>query len=83
MKQALIDLRDAIMSDHSIRRYTLTWKDVVDAIESKYNGVETKQGYFDDAVVSKAAAVATGKLKMTIETFARELSINLETVRSK
>jgi predicted ATPase len=83
-KEALINLYNAIMSEYSVRRNTLSWSDVTQAIEKRYKNFEKKTDvYFDDNVVNKAIEMSSGKLKETIEGFAREMGYNKQTLSEK
>lgn len=84
-KTALEKLYNGIKNDYSIQKYSLGWSDVTEAIEKELKGKITKdeKQSFENYLVADAVKVATGKVKELIEAFARELSINMETLRDK
>lgn len=81
--KVLTSLYNGINNDHSIQRYTLGWKDIVKSIEKRYKTIPKTEEQFQDKLVVNAIGVTKGGLKSSIECFARELSLNLETLRQK
>lgn len=75
-------LYNGILNDHSIQRYSLGWIDVIDSIEKRYKNIQRTNESFENSLISDALKVTKGKLNKQIETFARELSINIETLHS-
>ena len=80
-KTALINLYNAINSDHSIQRYTLTHSDVTSAIKKRFklNTISTAYVSFENKVLGDDINACTGDLKETLITFAMELKMNVET----
>ena len=81
----LKQLYNGIMNDNSIQRNTMGWKDVIKALDKLYKKkIAETDDQFDDAVLRKAIAAAEDpKLKKTLETFSKELGINLDSMRDK
>ena len=79
----LKSLYNAILNDASIQRYSLGWKTITDAIKKRYKTIELTDEQFSDRRVKEAITVSKGNLKSAIEAFARELSINIETLAQK
>lgn len=80
----LSELYYSINSDSSIKRYTLGWKDVITGIEkSRIKLTPPSNVYFNNELLQRAASVASPKLKDIIETFAKELNYNIQTLREK
>ena len=83
-KITLAKLYNAIKNDASIQHMSLGWSTIIDSIERLHRTTIirtdeqfTKQLLLDAIVVSK------GILKHQLEAFARELDINIETLRNK
>lgn len=84
MKEQLSKIYNGIWNDFSIRRNTMGWKDVVESIERKYKSVEVDPDVqFTNQLLFDAISVAPPKIKSQLEIFAKELQINLQTIRSK
>ena len=79
----LKSLYNGIMNDYSIRRYTTRWEDVVQKIEKRYKNIPRTDEEFVNELLFNALNVTKGSLHEDIKCFARELSINLETLRDK
>lgn len=85
-KSILLKLYNGIKNDYSIQRFSMSWEDVLELIEKKY---EIKESDIDDRVqftnnkVTDALKVATGRLKDVIKTFASELQINIDSLNDK
>lgn len=77
----LRDLYNAIKNDASIRRYSLGWVDIVEMIGRRYQTIEKTDIQFSDELLREAISMTSGGLRDKLEIFAKELSINLETVR--
>lgn len=81
--KALKDLYNGIMNDHSIQRYSTGWQDIVLKLEKRYKGIPRTDIQFDNSLLHAAAKVAKGNLLRDIESFSRELQINIETLNDK
>jgi hypothetical protein len=79
----LKSLYNGIMNDHSIRRYSIGWEEIAIKIEKRYKNIPKTDEQFEDRLLLEASQVAKGSLLKDIECFARELSINVETLREK
>jgi hypothetical protein len=79
--EVLRGLYNAIRNDTSIRRYSLGWSDIVDIIGRRYHTIEKTDVQFSDKLLLEAISITSGGLKNRLEIFAKELSINLETIR--
>ncbi len=79
----LKSLYNAILNDYSIRRYTTAWQDIISKLERRYKNIKKTDEQFENKLVLSAISVTKGSLKKDIECFARELSINTETLREK
>jgi len=79
----LKSLYNGIMNDYSIRRYSSGWQDIVTKLEKRYNSIPKTDEQFEHEMLIKALFVAKGSLRKDIECFAKELSINMETLREK
>ena len=76
-------LYNGIKNDYSIQRNTMTWKDVITALDKKFKNVAETDDQFENSSVTDAIKVATGKLKDVIEGFAKELGIAKQTMSDK
>jgi len=77
-------LYNAIKGDYSIQRYTLGWTDVIGALDKRWKkGIPVTSEDFENSLLLEAINVSKGSLKATLEGFARELNINLQTLREK
>lgn len=81
--QEIIELYNGIKNDYSINKYTLNSKDVIKEIENKYKDIPQSDNQFSKTIVKNALSIVSGKLQKDIEAFARELDINIETLRNK
>lgn len=81
--QEIIELYNGIKNDYSINKYTLNSKDVIKEIENKYKDIPESDNQFSKTIVKNALSIVSGKLQKNIEAFARELDINIETLRNK
>jgi len=79
----LKSLYNGIMNDHSIRRYSSGWQDIVTKLERKYKVIPKTDEMFENEMLLNALSVAKGSLRKDIECFSLELSINVETLREK
>ena len=79
----LKELYNGIMNDYSIRKYTTGWKEITSKIEKRFPKIKPSDIQFENHLITNALLVAEGSLLKAIETFAKEMSINLETLRSK
>lgn len=80
----LIRLYNAIKQDHSIRRYTLIWTDIIEAIDRRYkNGVPVISESFENSLLLEAISTSNGSMKEKLQAFARELNIGLQTLSDK
>ncbi len=79
----LKSLYNGIMNDYSIRRYTMGWQDIVTKLEKRYKHIPKTDEYFETKMLINALLVSKGTLRKDIECFARELSINMESLRDK
>lgn len=85
---AYIKLYNGIENDASIRRYSMQWQDVQKQIKTRRRTIRPDDSVqFGDTLVKNALELAQQKghkkLAETIERFARELSINIQTLRDK
>ena len=76
-------LYNGIMNDYSIRRYTLGWTSIIEKLDRRYRSIPKTDEQFGNNLVVGALRVAKGSLHKDIKNFAKELSINLETLREK
>jgi hypothetical protein len=83
MKKELVRLYNGIMNDYSIQRYTSGWVDVINAIDERYKNIEQSDEQFENELLLNALAVTNGKLHKLIITFAKELSLNLSSLKEK
>lgn len=81
--KALKSLYNGIMNDYSIQRYSLGWESIVGKLEKRYKNIPKTDEQFENDLLCDALMVAKGSLRKDIEIFARELSINIETLREK
>ena len=79
----LKSLYNGIMNDASLQRYSLGWKDITDKLQSRYKNIPKTDEQFEDKLIVNALTVAKKSLHKDIECFARELAINLDTLRNK
>jgi hypothetical protein len=79
----LKSLYNGIMNDASIRRYSVGWQEIVKKLEHRYKSIPKTNEQFTNKVLIDALSVSKGNLKKDIECFGRELSINMETLRTK
>ena len=82
---ALKNLYSGIMNDSSIQRYTLGWSDVTGLIAKKLKSKAiNKDVQFENSLLVKAISATEDKdLLNVIRAFARELSINMDTMNDK
>lgn len=80
------------MNDHSIQRYSLGWEDVTSAISKMFKKkIEKSDVDFSDNLLSNAIEAVEStegyekddKILSLMKAFARELNINMETMRDK
>lgn len=71
------------MNDHSIRRYSMGWRNIVTKLEKRYKNIRKTDEEFTDELIYNALFVTKGSLHNDIKNFARELSLNKETLREK
>jgi len=75
-------LYNAIKQDYSIQRYSLGWSDVITALDKRYKKpIPVTKESFENFLLLEA--ISKGSLKETLEAFARELNISLQTLREK
>ncbi len=79
----LKSLYNAIMNDHSIMRYSMGWQVIVEKLERRYKTIPKTDEQFEDEVLFNALLVVKGSLRKDIECFARELTLNMESLREK
>lgn len=79
----LKSLYNGIMNDYSIRRYSLGWQNIIQKLERRYKSIHNTDEQFENELLFNALKVAKGSLRNDIECFAKELSINMETLRQK
>ncbi len=80
-----VKLYNGIKNDHSIQRYSMGWKDVIRALDKKFKAIAKTDDQFTNEILMDAirAAASDMMLVKTLETFAKELDINMETLRKK
>lgn len=81
--ESLKKLYNGIKNDYSIQRYSLGWKTIIDKLEKRFKTIEKTEQSFENKLVEDAIRDTKGTLRNDLEAFARELSINIETLRSK
>jgi len=79
----LQNLYNGIMNDYSVRRYTGGWQDIVSKLEKRYKSIPASDIQFEKQLVVDAIKVAKGQLLKDLQCFARELDINVVTLREK
>jgi hypothetical protein len=78
----LKDLYNGIMNDYSIRRYSMGWQNIVTKLEKRYKNIPKTDKQFENELLFNALSVVKGSLRKDIECFAKELSINMETLKN-
>jgi len=82
----IVKLYNGILNDGSIQRYSIGWKDVISAIEQKYKDLpKDKNVQFSNDLIKNALdnSRLPKYLVDILNAFAKELDINLETLRNK
>ena len=82
-KETLTKLYRAIRTDTSIQRYSLGYKGILQSIEKEYKHITYSYQSFSTSYLLNAIEVTEGKFKEDLENFARELKINIKTLREK
>ena len=81
--EILKKLYNGIQNDYSIQRFSLGWKTIIERLDKRFKTIEKTDQLFENVLLTDAIRVAKGGLRSELEAFARELSINIETLRSK
>lgn len=79
----LFALYNGIKNDYSIQRYSSNWKIILDKIKTRYQSIPVTNQQFSNRLVLNCLATSNCSLHQDILTFARELEINLTTLRLK
>lgn len=83
MKIELVKLYNGIKNDFSIQRHSLNWAGIISIInnDKRYKKpIEKMDIEFENKLLKDAINVTpNGRLKRQMESFARELSINIKT----
>ena len=79
----LIKLYNGIQNDYSIQRYSLGWEAVLKEIKKVVKNIPETDDEFYDEILLNSIKITSGNLNTVLKQFAKELSINKDTMNSK